>query len=119
MKEFMGDIGPLVDILAFHAAQRNYGPVDRLSNALNEIAALEAIYDAVRDFESQCIDDKVKCEKGDEVLCPELEKKDIEDAIAAFMKMIRDKPGDVIVKETRALALAALARKVEMRRCRE
>lgn len=108
---------PLVDVLAFYAATRNYGFIDRLAGSLNETTAFEAVIDALRDFYSQCLDREDKCVR--DVQCPEVDKTALERAVDEFKRRIRGKPGDVIVKETRNIALAALARKPRMmeRRC--
>ncbi|MEM1873278.1 MAG: hypothetical protein QXS85_00015 [Acidilobaceae archaeon] len=115
------ELAPLVEVLAFFAASRNYGFVDRLGGALNEITATEAVIDALRDYYSQCVDRREKCVEvgGERIACPDVSPEELKRAVEAFIARIRGKPGDVIVRETRALALEALARKPEAmgRRC--
>lgn len=118
----MRELDPVLDVLAFYAATRNYGYVDRLANAIDEVTAYEAIRDALRDFYSQCVDRRDKCVEVTQdfrVLCPEVELGQLERAVSEFLRRIGGKPGDVVVKETREIALAALARKPRLmeRRC--
>lgn len=115
-------LDPLLDVLAFYAGTRNYGYIDRLANAIDEVTAYEAVRDALRDFYSQCVDRREKCVEVDEdlrVLCPEVELGLLERAVTEFLRRVKDKPGDVVVRETREIALAALARKPKVmeRRC--
>lgn len=118
----MCELDSVIDVLAFYAAVRNYGYVDRLANAIDEVTAYEALRDALRDFYSQCVDRRDKCVEVTQdlkILCPEIELGQLEKAVGEFLRRIRGKPGDVIVRETREIALAALARKPKLmeRRC--
>ena len=118
----MSKLEPLIEILAFFSAMRNYGYIDRLSNSLDEVTAYEALKDAMRDYLSQCVDRRDKCVEVDretKLLCPDVNPDDLREAVNTFMAKIKDQPGDVIVKETRRLALMALSRKVKAmeRRC--
>lgn len=113
---------PIVEVFAFYAATRNYGYIDRLANALDEVTAYEAVRDALRDFYSQCVDRQDKCIEVSEslkILCPEVELGELERAVRDFLKRIEGKPGDAIVRETREIALLALGRKPRLleRRC--
>ncbi len=100
----------LVEVLAFFAAQRNYGYIDRLGNALDEVTAYEALRDALRDYYSICVDRKQEC-------CPDINPEDLENAIKYFISHLSGKGGDVIVRETRKIALEALARKAKTSKC--
>ncbi|MDW8082666.1 MAG: hypothetical protein RMI56_02590 [Sulfolobales archaeon] len=107
-------LDPLVEVLAFYAAMRNYGYIDRLSNALNEVAVYEALNDILRDYYSQCVDREDKCVEVSanvKYRCPTFDARALEDAIVKFMERVRGQPGYVLVRETRELALAAYARK--------
>lgn len=115
-------LDPLIEILAFYAATRNYSYIDRLANALDEVTAYEAVRDSLRDFYSQCIDREDKCVEVSEnlkIICPDVDLGLLEKSVNEFLKRIGGKSGDIIVKETRELALAALARKPKImeRRC--
>jgi CRISPR-associated protein Csa5 len=111
----------LIRVLAFFAALRNYGYVDRLGNALDEITAIEAVKDAIRDFHSNCLDSAEKCVEakveGEEVKlkCPDISAEDLMRNLDRFVEDVKDKSGDVIVKVTRRIALAALAEKEVLR----
>ena len=114
----------LVNVLGFFSALRNYGYVDRLGNALDEVTAIEAVKDAIRDFHSLCIDSKDKCVEtrvdSEEIKfkCPEISPEDLMNDFNEFLNNIEGKPGDVIVRVTRRIALAALAKKeVLKQRC--
>ncbi|MEM0340423.1 MAG: hypothetical protein QXV55_04300 [Acidilobaceae archaeon] len=109
----------LVKILAFFAAQRNYGYIDRIGNALDEITVYEAIKDAVRDYHSLCTD-KPAQERVVEVKiggttfklrCPNIEPEDIEKSVISFKKRIEGKSSADIVKETRNLYIEVMAKK--------
>jgi len=112
-------------VLAFFSAMKNYGYVDRLGNALNEITAVEALKDAIRDFHSTCLDSPDKCvevKMGSEALklkCPEIDVEELHKDLEEFITKLSGKSGDVIVKETRKLALRALAskEKVKLEKC--
>ena len=95
----------LVELLAYFAAQRNYGYIDKLGNALDEITAYEALKDALRDYNSVCVDRRQEC-------CPNIDPARLEMAVKNFIESISGKSGDVIVKETRKLSLEVLARRV-------
>ena len=117
MREYRG----LVRVLAFFAALRNYGYVDRLGNALDEVTALEALKDSIRDFHSLCFDSKDKCVEtkigGEEIRlrCPDVSAEDLMKDFNDFIESIKGKPGDLIVRSTRRLTLAALAEKEILR----
>lgn len=106
----MKEISVLIDVLAFFASQRNYGYIDRLGNALDEVTAYEALRDALRDYYSVCVDRKQEC-------CPDVNPEDLEKAIKFFISYISGKGGDVIVRETRKIALEALARRAKASKC--
>lgn len=109
-------LDPLVDVLAFYAAMRNYGYIDRLSNALSEVAVYEALNDMLRDYYSQCVDREEACvEVGRDLKlrCPVVDARALRDSIDEFLRRIGGKPGYVLVRETRELALAAYARKLK------
>lgn len=111
----------LVTVLAFFAALRNYGYVDRLGNSLDEVTALEAIKDAIRDFHTVCLDSKEKCVEtkvgGEEIKlrCPEVTAERLARDFDEFVRAIEGRPGNVIVRITRRIALEALAEKELLR----
>ncbi|MEM0366127.1 MAG: hypothetical protein QXD80_07275 [Acidilobaceae archaeon] len=109
----------LVEILAFFAAQRNYGYIDRIGNALDEITVYEAIKDVLRDYHSLCSDKpaqdrivEVKIrETTFKLRCPNIEPEDLEESIYKFIGHIKGKSGYDIVKETRNLHVEVMSRK--------
>ncbi|MEM1830724.1 MAG: hypothetical protein QXY55_06165 [Candidatus Korarchaeota archaeon] len=109
----------LVEMLAFFAAQRNYGYIDRIGGALDEITVYEAIKDALRDYYSLCVDkldrDRIVEVKVGETTfklrCPNLEPEDLENSINDFKKRIEGKQGVDLVRETRNLYIEVMARK--------
>ncbi|MEZ0346152.1 MAG: hypothetical protein ABWK01_06350 [Infirmifilum sp.] len=110
------ELEPLVEILAFFSALRNYGYVDRLGNALDEVTAMEAVKDVLRDFHSQCVDRPQKCveiSEGVSIPCPDIKVEALEEAASTFVSLVRGKPSDEVVRVTREIALEALARKAK------
>ena len=104
---------PLVDILAYFAAARNYGYVDALTNALDPATALDAVVNAVRDFKSSCVDRKPEEE---EVRCPKVDLKRLEDSLKYFEESVaRLGSGGELVLLLKRLALRALARSHEFK----
>jgi len=111
----------LITVLSFFAALRNYGYVDRLGNSLDEVTALEAVKDAIRDYHSLCLDSKEKCVEtrvgGEEIKlkCPDVTAEELARDFNEFLKAIEGKPGSAIVKITRRISLEALAEKEILR----
>lgn len=111
----------LVAVLAFFAALRDYGYVDRLGNSLDEVTALEAVKDAVRDFHTLCLDSEEKCVEtkvgGEEIKlrCPEVTAERLAMDFDEFVRAIEGRSGSTIVRITRRIALEALAEKELLR----
>jgi len=109
----------IVDILAYFAAQKKYGYVDIIGNALDPLLAIDALRDAVRDFKSSCIDQQVPDE---EVVCPRLNPWKIDEAVESVVDYIRE-VGENNRHEflllTRELAVKALARAPRFKRKKE
>ena len=100
---------PLIDVLAYFAAARNYGYVDALTNALDPATALEALVNALRDFKSSCIDRRVAGEE--EAVCPQLDLGKLEQSARYFEDLVSKLggTGDLVLL-VRRMALRALAR---------
>ncbi|MFN7106384.1 MAG: hypothetical protein ACK4M3_07380, partial [Pyrobaculum sp.] len=97
-------IDALVDVLAYFAAQKNYGYIDRIGNALDEMTIHEAIRDALRDYHSLCVDRQ-------QANCPNIDLGDVEKATNMIISELREKSGGEIVRVARQIAVKALARK--------
>ena len=108
LSEKINKMGPIVDILAFFAAARNYGYIDVLGNAIDPALALETVYNLVRDFKSTCIDRKHQpCENAEEgeidARCPEeLKPEWIDAAVRSFAETVntlyeKGRTGDLVV----------------------
>ncbi len=104
---------PLIDILAYFAAARNYGYVDALTNALDPATALEAVVNALRDYKSSCVDRKPEEE---EVRCPSLDPKSLENSVRYFEEKVSElgSSGELVLLLKR-ISLRALARSHELR----
>ncbi len=108
----MGWEDALVDVLAAFVAARRYSYVDRVGNSLEPLTALEALRDALRDFESSCRgggyleEDRAR---GVCVRCPEVSPSDLERAVGEFERLARGNRR-VFLGTTRGLALKALGR---------
>ncbi|MEB3807079.1 MAG: hypothetical protein GSR73_06155 [Desulfurococcales archaeon] len=105
-------LNPLIDILAYFAANKNYGYIDVLANALDPITAREALINALRDFEASC---KKPQQAQGEVPCPSINPQALEKAVE-HVESYLDKPGERLFSFTRSLALKALARASSFRR---
>ena len=99
---------PLIDVLAYFAAARNYGYVDALTNALDPATALEAMVNAIRDFKSTCIDRRPSSE---EAICPTIDLGKLEKSARYFEEVVSSLggTGDLVLL-VRRIALRALAR---------
>ena len=126
-------LNPLIEVLAAFAAARNYSYVDRVGNSLEPLAALEALKDALRDFDSTCSREKyIKKDEASNlcVPCPRVSSKDLYDAINSIEDIVADMIAEKcdkskkgrrrFLEETRRLATNALSRAGNYRRkCRE
>ena len=114
-------LSPLVKVLAFFAALRNYGYVDRLGNALDPITAYEAIRDAIRDFDSACIASDKKVHEAQEFLvkCPEVTSEEVDAAVRFFERLTGFGSGAELVRVTREVAMEAMAMAGSLRITRE
>lgn len=101
-------VDTLVDILAYFVAARNYSYVDILSNALDPLTAMEAIINALRDFETSCLKSGQRSEE-EEVVCPKIKQEDLEKALRIAESQIRE-PGENLFHFTRKIAMRAFAR---------
>ena len=101
----------IADVLAAFAAARRYSYVDRLGNSLDPSAALEALRDALRDFESSCARGGFLDEDLDEnvcVPCPGVKPEDLKRAVDVFTAKARDY--NEFLRLTREIAVKALSR---------
>ncbi|BAN89820.1 hypothetical protein [Aeropyrum camini] len=110
-KQKGGLLQPIVDILAFFAAARQYGYVDILANALDPLTAKEALINAIRDYKSVCSkSDYVERSDGVKVKCPKVDPSTLEAAVGWLDKELGSRSPSKILDLTRTLALRALAR---------
>ncbi|MCE4624520.1 MAG: hypothetical protein F7C35_01465 [Desulfurococcales archaeon] len=97
----------IADVLAYFAAKKRYGYVDMLGNALDNIIALEAVKDAIRDFKSSCIDNPGTDE---EVVCPPISPEDLERSGQILSAALSKSDTKELILMTRRIAVKALAR---------
>lgn len=99
----------LVQVLGFLGALRNYGYIDRVGNAVDEVTLHEALKDAIRAYLSQCIEISSKCvelEKNVGILCPEIDPEKLEASVNLLVREARKSKTDLL-KTSRSLALEA------------
>ncbi|GAB6148790.1 hypothetical protein JCM10135_13320 [Stetteria hydrogenophila] len=111
----MGDpIGPVKDVLAFFAAMRNYGYLDIIGNALEEVTVLEALGNALRDFRSTCIDASAETKARlarEKVVCPNVKPEELENAVNAFIAIMKKRAENgTLVNFLREVYVESLAR---------
>ena len=101
----------LVNLLGFLGALKNYGYIDRVGNAIDELTISEALRDAIRAYITHCGEDVEKCieiSESEGVKClglnPEELKRLVEIAIAEMKKSKIE-----MLKFSRHLALRAYA----------
>ncbi len=109
-------LAPIVSMLAFFAAMRNYGYVDAIGNALERTTALEALGNALRDFLVTCVqaspEARAKLESDEKVRCPNVSAKELQEAVESFnrLTLALEERGELVrfLREiyVRALALA-------------
>jgi len=105
----------LVGVLAYFAANRNFGYVDVLANSLDPLTAKETMINAVRDFMSACDPERPAREGRDEVPCPrDVKVEYLERDLNLFIGEI-ESGWDRFFRVTRNLALQALARAASLR----
>lgn len=104
--EYRDPVDTLVDILAYFVAARNYSYVDILSNALDPLTAMEAIINALRDFETSCLKPG---QRNEGVVCPKIRPGDLEKALRIAESQIKE-PGENLFHFTRKIAMRAFAR---------
>lgn len=101
----------LVDILAFLGAGRDYSAIDRLANAIDEVAIYEAVRDAIRAYQTWCGAEKcVEAGEGRRIMCPEVDPENLKKA--ADMVAAKVNSGDRLdaIKFAREMAMKAYAR---------
>ncbi|MEM4562203.1 MAG: hypothetical protein QW123_04950 [Desulfurococcaceae archaeon] len=101
----------LVEILGFLGALRNYGYIDRLGNAVDEVTVEEAIRDAIRAYLSQCGENPEACVEINEnvgVKCVQLDPSALERSVGALLARIRQSKVELL-KTSRSIALEAYA----------
>ncbi|MEM0470454.1 MAG: hypothetical protein QXH02_03595 [Desulfurococcaceae archaeon] len=99
----------LVQMLGFLGALRNYGYIDRLGNAIDEITVEEALRDAIRAYLSQCGENEETCVEIDEgvgVKCIKLDPAALERSVDVLLARIR-KSKIELLKTSRSIALEA------------
>lgn len=99
----------LIQILGFLGALRNYGYIDRVGNAVDEVTLQEALKDAIRAYLSQCIESSNKCVEIDKnvgITCPDLDPQKLETAIITLINEVRKSKTDLL-RVSRSLALEA------------
>ena len=97
----------IADVLAYFAAKKRYGYVDMIGNALDNIIALEALKDAIRDFKSSCIDNPGSDE---EAVCPSIEPEKLDWAGDVLASILAQGDTKRLILVTREIAVKALAR---------
>ncbi|MCE4604207.1 MAG: hypothetical protein F7B20_04485 [Aeropyrum sp.] len=100
-------LDPLVEVLSYFVAKRNYGYVDILTNALDRITVLEAIINAIRDFEADCASGRPQSE---DIRCPEIPPEKLSQSVEEFQSKIEGLSGAQLMELARSLSLRALAR---------
>ena len=108
-------LAPIVEILAAFAAARRYSYLDRVGNSLEPLTALEAIRDALRDFDSSCRRGGLLYEDRDEgicVPCPKIDSEELKNSIGFFEAMTRRGKREFL-ELTRKLSIRALSRASE------
>jgi len=96
----------LADVLAFFVAQKKYSYVDILGNALDKLLAMDVVKDAIRDFESACLDGQ----PIEEAICPNITAEELEKAGNVITSRIEKASTQEFLMLTRKLAVRALAR---------
>jgi len=108
-------LDPIIDMLAFFAAMRNYSYVDVIGNALERTTVLEALGNAIRDFLATCVqatpEQRKKLEEEDKVRCPSISADELQKAIESFNKISYslEEKGELI-RFLRELYVRSLAR---------
>ena len=97
----------IADVLAYFAAKKRYGYVDMIGNALDNIIALEALKDAIRDFKSSCIDNPGTDE---DVVCPQVSPVELDRAGQILAAELSKGDTKELILLTRRVAVKALAR---------
>ncbi len=105
---------PIIEILAYFAANKKYGYIDIIGNSLDPVTFYESLRDALRDFDSACNSGHIEL-KENEVPCPQLDPNKVEDALGFILSKIRKSKKDEFVLFSRELALKALARASKLR----
>ncbi len=106
---------PVVDMLAFFVAMRNYGYADAIGNALEPATALEVLGSALRDFRSLCLDSSPQARRRlaaeKKVACPSVGGDELEGAVEMLRRMLvsRGRRGG-LVQLLREIYVSALAR---------
>lgn len=94
------------EAFAYFARTRNYQYLDAISNAIDRTTALQALYDAERDYKSSCIDRRDKC-------CPEINHENLRKSFDALAREITSRDGVELVEFLRAFAVQALSKGLE------
>lgn len=94
------------EAFAYFARTRNYQYLDALSNAIDRTTALQALYDAERDYKSSCIDRRDKC-------CPEIDNERLRRSFDALAREIAGRDGVDLIEFLRAFAVQALSKGLE------
>ncbi|AFL66899.1 hypothetical protein [Desulfurococcus amylolyticus] len=107
-------LSEIVDILAFLGALGDYGYIDRLGNAIDEVTFMEAIRDSIRAYYTNCLDEK-KCVEYDKtrkagVLCLDLKSDQLEKIVNSILDTISNVSKVDIIKLSRKIALEAYAK---------
>ncbi|MEM1617381.1 hypothetical protein [Desulfurococcus sp.] len=107
-------LSEIVDILAFLGAVGDYGYIDRLGNAIDEVTFMEAVRDSIRAYYTNCLGEK-KCveydrEKKAGVLCPDLKPGQLEKIISSILDTISKASRVDVIKLSRKIALEAYAK---------
>lgn len=118
-------LNPLIEILAAFAAARKYSYLDRIGNSLEPLTALEALKDALRDFDSTCGKESSNYIDRDEaknlcVPCPKVDNEDLYKAVNSIEELITKKDRRKFLEEIRRLAISALSKASKHRKqCNE
>lgn len=108
------DLEEIVEVLAFLGALGDYGYIDRLGNAIDEITFMEAVRDSIRAFYTNCLEEK-RCieydrEKKLGALCPDLKPEKLEEVVSGVLRSVEKASRVELIRLSRKIALEAYAK---------
>jgi len=102
-------IRKIIEVLGFLGAMRDFGYIDRLATALNEVSVYESLNDALRAYLSLCFEKDSIEYKNKIYMCPKVSEDDLLKEIEFIKGSITGRSGAEIVRFSRELALRAYA----------